>query len=164
MTLPTIIPAEVRAVLGVSATELPDSIISLAHYNTMLELDIEDVNLGMLTEYTTVSALPENSRTATQQRFYDLVHLFSTYSRAKDLLAALPMFSVQRLSDGRAEFSRQNDIYEDVRAGVQGMYNVLRVKVSKVYTVLVPADAAYADSNFERTSAVGLAINPVTNA
>ena len=102
-------------------------------------------------------------RTAKEQLFYDLEHLFCTYSRAKDLLAALPMFSVQRLSDGRAEFSRQNDAYVDTKAGVQGMYERLRVKLSAVYVTLMPGDAAYTEATFEYTSAVGLAINPVTN-
>ena len=163
MTAPITDPSEVRAVLGVSATELPDSVINLAHYSVQVTLDLEEVNAGVPALYTTVSAIPSISRTATEQRFYDLVHLFCTYSRAKDLLAALPMFSVQRLSDGRAEFSRQNDAYVDTKAGVQGMYERLRVKLNAVYVTLMPGDAAYTEATFEYTSAVGLAINPVTN-
>jgi hypothetical protein len=164
MTAPTAISAEVRAVLGVSETELPDSVIALGHYDLQVVLDLEQVNEGIPDLYTTVSALPTISRTATQQRFYDLVHLFCTYSRAKDLLAALPMFSVQRLSDGRAEFSRQTDSYVDVSAGVQGMYERLRIKLTGLYTTLVTADAPYADITFDYAASVGLAVNPVTGA
>jgi hypothetical protein len=163
MTAPAAVPAEVRAVLGVSATELPDSVISLGYSNLQVILELEDVNLGIPALYTTVSALPEISRTVTQQRFYDLVNLFCTYSRAKDLLAALPMFSVQRLSDGRAEFTRQTDPFEDVKLGVRGMFNSLRIKLTGVYTILTPADAVYTDVRHEFTSAVGLATDPVTN-
>lgn len=162
MTAPTTPPAEVRAVLGVSATELPDSVISLGHYDLQTVLSLEDVNEGIPALYITVSALPAISRTATEQRFYDLVHLFCTYSRAKDLLAALPMFSVQQLSDGRAEFSRQTDVFEDVKLGVNGMFNALRIKLTTVYTTLVPADNPYTDVRHDFTSATGLAINPVT--
>lgn len=163
MAAPVTDTAEVRAALGVSATELPDSVINLAHYSTQVILDLEDVNTGIPALYTTVSAISSGSRTVTEQRFYDLVHLFCTYSRAKDLLAALPMFSVRALSDGRAEFSRQDDAYLDTKAGVKGMYERLRVKLTSVYVTLVPADAPYTDTTFEYASAVGLAINPVTN-
>jgi len=157
-------PDEIRAVLGVSATELPDSVINLSQWDTLNTLDLEDVNVGLPTTYATVSALPELSRSTSEQRLYALVRLFTTYAIAKNLLTSLPLFSVQQLTDGRAEFQRQRDIFEDVRVGVDGMFNKLRLKVSAAYVILVPADTAYTSSSHEYTAAVGLAINPVTNA
>jgi hypothetical protein len=118
----------------------------------------------MLTQYATVSALPEGSRTSQEQRFYLLVRLFVTYAIARNLLTSLPLFSVARLSDGRAEFTRQTDPYDDVRLGVQGMFNKLRLKVSAAYVVLVPTDTAYGQVSFGLTSSTGLALDPVTGS
>lgn len=155
---------EVRAALGVSATELPDTVLLQVQWYSLTALDAEDIHSDLLTQYTTISALPEVSRSAAEQRFYLLVRLFVTYAIARNLLVSLPLFSVARLSDGRAEFSRQDDILEDVRQSVQGMFNKLRLKVSAAYVALTPGAVAYSQLSFEFTSSTGIATDPVTNA
>ena len=155
---------EVRSVLGVSATELADTVLTQPQWGTLATIDLEDVNLGIPAIYVTISALASNIRTAQQQRFYELVRLFASYSCAKTLLSSLPLFSVRSLTDGRAEFTRHEDAHLDVRLGVQGMHERLRIKLTTVYTTLVPADAPYADATYTYSASVGLAINPVTNA
>jgi hypothetical protein len=154
--------AEVRAVLGVSATELPDSVISQPQWALTLQLALEDVSLNLPTLYTTVSAIPSVSRTSTQQRFYDLVRLFASYSVAKDLLTSLPPFSVQRLADGRAEFNRFADAFKDVKEGVLGMFQNLRLRLAKQYQVLAPADTVYTQVTEVWTDSATLGTDPVT--
>lgn len=162
MPVPTATPAEVRAALGVSTTELPDATVNLAHYDTLVMLDLESINTSAPTLYDTISALNPNSRTTAEQRYYDLVHLFCTYSRAKTLLAALPMFSVSRLTDGRAEFQRQPDILEDIVDGVKSMYGTIKEKLASQYLLLVPGSGVYVATLFDYTLSTGLAIDPVT--
>ena len=155
---------EVRAALGVSATELPDTVLSQPQYALMLSISFDDVNEGITTLYPTISALLVGSRSAAQQRLYDYARLYATYAIARDLLTSLPLFSVSRLSDGRAEFTRQTDIFEDVRQAVQGVFNKLRLKVSAAYVALTPGAVAYSQLSFEFTSSTGIATDPVTNA
>lgn len=155
---------EVRAVLGVSATELPDLTMAQTQHNLLLTIDLEDVNSGIPDLYTTVSALPEISRSTAQKRFYELTRLFASYTIARNLLTSLPLFSVARLTDGRAEFQRQPDIFADVREGVEAMFNTLRIKLSTIYVVLTPAEALYTSGVFSYATSTGLGTDPVTNA
>jgi hypothetical protein len=155
---------EVRAALGVSKTELPDTVLSLTQWDTLTVIGLEDVHTGIPTLYGTISALPTISRSTTEQRFYDLTRLYACYELAQTLLVSLPLFAVRRLTDGRAEFDRQPDVYEDVREGVRGMHNMLKVKLSATYVALAPGETAYSTLAFSRTLSVGLGIDPVTNA
>lgn len=154
--------AEIRAVLGVSTTELPDTVLAQEQYATMLTLDLEDINTGIPALYTTVSATPEINRTTNEQRFYELARLTAAYAIARNLLTSLPLFSVSRLTDGRAEFERQKDIFEDVRNAVNAMYDKLRARLSAIFVILVPGQPAYTAVTQTFTAATGLATDPVT--
>ena len=154
---------EVRAALGVSKTELPDTVVSLTQWDTLTVIGLEDVNLGIPAFYAIVSAIASNARSTAEQRFYDLTRLYACYNLAQTLLVSLPMFSVKRLTDGRAEFDRQSDIYADVRDGVRGMQSMLRLKLSASFVILSPGAILFNSGNFDRTVSTGLAIDPVTN-
>lgn len=155
---------EVRAALGVSKTELPDTVVSLTQWDTLTVIGLEDVNLGIPTLYGTISAMASNTRSTAEQRFYDLTRLYACYSLAQNLLVSLPLFAVKRLTDGRAEFDRQSDIYADVRDGVRGMLNMLRNKLSASFVGLTPGAILYDNGSFDRTVSTGLGVDPVTNA
>lgn len=156
-------PDEIRAALGVSFTELPDSVLSLTQYELLLTLDLEEVNTSVPAAYATISALLVGDRSLAQQRFYLLARLFATYAIARTLLTSLPLFAVERLTDGRAEFQRQADIYEDVRDGVKSMFNTASTRLAAAYLVLVPGATVPATSTFAYTSSTGLGVDPVTN-
>ena len=156
---------EVRGTLGVSATELPDAVLSQAQWATMLELDLEDVAADLSTQYTTISALPSLSRTTQQQRLYDLVRLFASYTTANTLLTSLPMFGVERLTDGRAEFQRVSDPFTDTREGVSATLVKILKKLAAAYLVLFPnGTVSTPTSTFTMAVATGLSVDPVTNA
>ncbi len=152
---------EVRAVLGLTTTELPDSILSLPMYETLLVLRLEDLNTDLPTTYAEVLALPSESRSATQARFFDLTRLFSAYATAKELLTSLPMLGVQRLTDGRAEFTRQNEQWQDIVDGVDATYSALRQRLTAAYNALVPSAEVLSAVVGITTSAVGMT-DPVT--
>lgn len=153
---------EVRAALGVSSTELTDSVLAQAQWAFQGLLDLEDINSALPDMYTTISGIAQGSRTTAQQRYFDLTRIFMTYAIAKSLLGALPLFSVQKLTDGKAEFDRFADAYKDVADAILGMFNSLRYRLGAAYQALVPGatvDTAYT-STF--TIAVGLGTDPVT--
>lgn len=156
--------AEVRAVLGVSATELSDTVLSQTQYGTVLSMDLMDISTSVPTLYTTISAIPEVSRTANQQWFYDLTRLTAAYAIARNLLTSLPLFSVSRLTDGRAEFERQKDIFAEVRESVNAMYSKLAKKLAELLLVLEPTAIVFAEVTQIYTLSIGLGTDPVTNA
>lgn len=152
---------EVRAVLGLTSTELPDSVLTLPMYETFLALQLEDIGADLPTEYLEILALPSESRSTTQARFFDLTRLFSAYATAKELLTSLPMLGVQKLSDGRAEFTRQSEQWESIVDGVDAAYSTLRERLGLAYKVLVPTASVPTSTTFTMTSAVGMT-DPVT--
>lgn len=152
---------EVRAVLGLTTTELPDSILTLPMYETLLMLQLEAIGADLPTTFTTISDLPSESRSSTQSRFYDLTRLFSAYATAKELLTSLPMLGVQKLADGRAEFTRQAEQWESIVDGVDAAYATLRERLGLSYKVLVPAAIIPSAVVSIMTSAVGMT-DPVT--
>lgn len=156
---------EVRATLGVSGTELPDTVLSQEQWALLLKFNLEDVSTDLPTSYTTISALPSGSRSAAEQRVYELVRLFASYTTANTLLTSLSMFSVERLTDGRAEFQRVNDPYTDTREAVKAMLATIRKKLAAAYLALVPTADVNAGSNtFTMAVSTGLGLDPVTNA
>jgi hypothetical protein len=155
---------EIRAALGVSATEITDLVLARPVYDILLETDLEAVNANIPSLYATISALPSLSRTTAQQRFYDLVRLFACYSLAKTLLSSLPFFAVERLTDGRAEFQRQKDLFGDVRQSIDGIYNTVRLRLSQAQLAVTPLETPYVTTAYDYVVATGLALDPVTNA
>lgn len=71
------------------------------------------------------------------------------------------MFAVASLTDGKAGFSRASDIYEDVRLGVEGMLNTLRVRLSNSYVGLYGGEPK-ATSTFDFVLSSTLGTDPVT--
>jgi hypothetical protein len=103
---------DVRAVFGVTSDELTDATLELGLYerNLRLELDLILNNGGTLIEaFETVSAIPENTRTAAQENLYSAVLLFSPYPVALHLASSLPLFAPKSITDGKAAISRHSE-------------------------------------------------------
>lgn len=157
---------EVRAVLGVSSTELPDLAISQPMYGSLLLLALEDVDLSLPTLFSTLSAIPADTITISQARLVTLVRLYAPHSVADKLLTSLPMFGIQSLTDGRAGFARQNDvsIYADVKVAVKLVLEEIRARLALAYLKLVnPAATSLAMPVLVFAAATGILKDPVTN-
>jgi hypothetical protein len=154
--------AEIRATLGVSATELPDTTLALSTYGVWAQLALEDISLTLPTDYDTTVLLPV--KTPDEQRFIDLVRLYVSYSTAERLLTSLPLFSVKTLTDGRASFTRETDPYKSVREGVLATLRDLRKRLAAAYAALFPAAVIVLvpDPAPTLVLASGLATDPVT--
>ena len=93
---------EVRALLGVSSTELPDDVLSLQVYDIGLTGELYDISPTCASSYVTVSNKQPSARTTAEQWFYDSVRIFAAYAVAKQLTSSLPMFGPKDISDGKA--------------------------------------------------------------
>lgn len=155
---------EVRAVLGVAPEELEDVTLALPLYVRLLTFELSDMASDMVDQYLGVWSLPSAARTAVQQRFFDVVQLYSAYSVSKQLLTSLSLFAPKVVTDGRASVERQNDPYADVRAGVlEGFYQARRRLLSS-YEVLTATVATSTVTAPTIIVATGLAVDPVTGA
>ena len=163
MTLATYTtPAEVRAVLGVSTTELPDAVVNLPIYETGLELALEDVASTLQALYVAALAVLPADRTTTETKLIKLVGLYSAYIIARDMLTSLSQFTVSRLTDGKAEFQRY-DGFDEVREGVNAMLHTLRTKLTALLVAIGVTDVV-APSPFRHIGVVALNKDPVTDA
>lgn len=153
---------EIRAVLGVSDEEIENVTLALPIYATELEFVLSDISEDVITEYTTIAAIAEGSRTAVQQRYYNVVRLFSSYVIAKSLLTSLPMFGFKSVGDGKADTERF-DKWEDVKAGVEAGYTGLLARLKALLQQLDPGFTPVAPVVRNFIVAAGLASDPVTS-
>ena len=152
--------ADVRAILGVSSTELTDSTLSLNTYSFQAELALTDIYASLPALFSSIKANP--APTSAESTLENVVTLYYGYTVAKLLLSALPMFSVKTLDDGRASFSRQNDVFSDVRDGVDSALSSLKARLVNLINTLVPGAISTAAVVRTHVVAVPLAVDPVT--
>lgn len=153
---------EIRAVLGVSDEEIENATLALPMYATELEFALIDIGEDVITEYETIAAIAEGSRTTVQQRYYNVVRLFSSYVVAKSLLTSLPMFGFKSVGDGKADTERF-DKWEDVKAGVEAGYTSLLARLKALLQQLDPTYAPPAPVVRNFIVAATLASDPVTS-
>lgn len=147
---------EIRAVLGVSDDELEDGTLALPMWLTMLRLELGDISEQLEDRYMFTRA--QSTPTPQEQKLLDVVSVFSAYAIAKHLLTSLPLFAPKRITDGRAEVDRVADPFESVRQGVNSNYDTLRGRLNLLLEIAKPT--ANIRTYF---TAVGLAVNPITN-
>lgn len=157
---------EVRAVLGVSSTELPDRTLAQPLYGVHAVLALEDVALTLPAVYAEIATLPDGTATALQARLLTLVRLFVPYAVAAKLLTSLPLFAVQSLTDGRAGFDRQDNgnIFEDVGEDVKAALADITARLSACfYAVTGETPTATAITMPVLTRAALRGLDPVTD-
>lgn len=155
--------SDIRAALGVSDDELDDNTLALSMYSMGLDEDLYDVSTSLTTLYEQIVEKPENDRSVQEGRVYKLVRLFSTYSVAKQLGSALPMFSPKSLSDGKASMSRfSGEPYKDVLKGLSEQYDLFRGRLIKALDDLSSSVGLVADRTV--LLRVSPAYDPVTGA
>lgn len=152
--------AEVRAILGVSTTELPDQTLGLNLYAVEAELLLTDIYDTLPDLFATIKLKP--TPTATEAKLEKLVSLYYSYAVAKQLLTSLPMFSVQTLEDGRASFTRFTGALEDIRDGVDSSLLAAKERLIKTLNTLIPGAVPDNSVTYLHIVATGLAVDPVT--
>lgn len=152
----------VRAVLGVSAKELPDTVLANSIYSVRLKEAILDLHPQMLADFNTVSGL--DSPTSDQQRFLDLMETYAAYNVAQQCLISLPMFSPMTIQDEKAALIRNANAYAQLKADVGDVLTIIRVKLQTVYVAINPS--ALAPTPIDRVFMVGVSLgsDPVTGS
>jgi hypothetical protein len=150
-------------VLGVSSKELTDTTLQQSNNVTHVELALEDVSMNLIALYISVAAIDELSRTVQEQRFYKLTRLYATYALALALSGSLSMFGVSRLTDGKAEFNRFNEI-ESIVEAIGATLATLKLKLAAAFGELGGQGATPAQQTFSTLLVSPLGLDPVTNA
>lgn len=160
MSVNLVTTSSVRAVLGVSAKELPDLVLSSLIYSTKLKEDLLEMHPQLLSDFATIGALA--SPTSNQQRFLDLTETYAAYNVAQQCLISLPMFSPLTIKDEKAELTRNANSYLQLKKDVGAVLSMMRLKLKTIYSTINPA--APVPTATERTLAatVGLSSDPVT--
>ncbi len=118
---------EVRAALGVNDTELPDAVLDLPVYQIGLVRELNKISTSLPAAFSTVSAIAEESRTATQKELYEAVTFFCVYAAARQAGASLGVMAPKDVGDGKASISRFSDSpYKDALNRVDGQYSAAR--------------------------------------
>lgn len=152
---------EIRAALGVSDDELDDATLALNVYSAGLEEDLFDVSPSMISTFTEINEKDEGDRSDKERRVLSLTRLFATYSVAKQLGTALPMFSPKSMSDGKASMSRfSGEPYKDVLKGLSEQYDLFRGRLVKALEDLSSSVGIVTDRTMIRIAVP--AFDPVT--
>lgn len=127
---------EVRAALGVSEEEIEDDTLSLPLYSNVLEVELEDIHVSLPGVYSVIAA--KSTPTEDEARFLQAARLFATYAVAKHLTTALPLFSPEQITDGKAEFRRaqQGLPYQRVIEAVTREYNRFRGRLHQLFALI----------------------------
>lgn len=152
----------VRAVLGVSAQELPDAVLTNPIYATQLREDMLDMHAQMVADFATISAL--TNATSDQERFLDLAQAYAAYNVANQCLTGLPMFAPQTIKDEKSELTRNDDFYERLREDVGAVLAKLASRLRRAYAAVNVGAPVAAPVTPVFAAAVGLSADPVTGA
>lgn len=153
----------IRGLLGANEIEVPDAIISLPAYSTVIDEGLDALNSNIVDMYETVEAIPSGDRTKPQTRFLAQVELYAAHLMASALVSKLPMLAPKKISDSKAELERVNDPYTMLAENLLNTLATLGGRILTTLGVLDPALVPVATARV-RVSAVDLGVDPVTGA
>lgn len=154
--------AEIRATLGVSTTEIPDRLLELPLYGFVVDLYAEKIHDSVVARFLEIKAKTESERTVLEKKFYGTAKLFFPYAVAIYLTATLPMFSLKKLTDGKAEFDRFDDALAITLANLAAMFASISNRLGLALQAMDPTVVIPTYTAIVTSVAVGLAIDPVT--
>lgn len=148
----------VRALLGVSSKELPDSVLSDPLYANRLKLELVDIDQAIEDKYATAQG--ETSEAA--KSFVAAFDIFVVCAMGLFCLPALPMFSPKSVTDGKASFSRYSDSpYRETVSKLEAEYDKYRKELVDALAVYDGGSASdYAPLTFAVVSSPSY--DPVT--
>lgn len=133
---------DVRAALGVTVDELPDSMLGLELYSTGLQIELEDVSPSLEQTYNDIADMDEGDRSPNEQKVYLSARQFASYAVAVQLLPALPLIAVKTVTDGKAGVSRDSAApFKVVIAECRAKYAQTRASLEAKLLALVGSPA-----------------------
>ena len=152
---------QIRAVLGVSDTDIVDETLALPIYSQRLQMALRKIHPSLSTLYKDIENIPEDQRTSLQEQLYNVTQVYAAYYLGFILLSAANMFAFKKLKDGKAEGDRFDDPFaalrDDLSAEVGSLENLLEDLLEQMGEEFTPRAAMplVAISNLD--------IDPVTN-
>jgi hypothetical protein len=128
---------EVRATIGLSSDELPDSVLALEIYANGLELELDSVTMSTGTPLKTMFITLTNSEA--DQYIYNLTRMFSAYAVAIEVATSLSMRAPKTISDSKVSITRFSP-----EATWQDVIEALNLKFKSMKTRLEAIGAAAA--------------------
>ncbi len=134
-------------------------------YGFVVDLYAEKIHDTIVTRFLEVKGKSEADRTLLERKYYGVAKLFFPYAVAMYLTTTMPMFSLKKLTDGKAEFDRFDDALELMLANVATMFASISNRLGLALqamdgpTIIIPTYTAIVTS-----IAVGLAVDPVTTS
>lgn len=129
---------EVRAVLGVTPSELKDDVLNLPVYEMGLRRELIRVSPSLPAAFSTVNALV--TRTDAETSLYEAAKLFAVYATARQAGASVALAAPKGLTDDKSGFDRFADApYKDVLNRVDEAYGRARQDLVDAYTAYAGA-------------------------
>lgn len=133
---------EIRTTCGLSSDELPDSVLSQEIYANVLEEALDDIVLptedpgpGPLdSRFIVIRDTAEGSRTAKEQKLYNLTRMFCAYSVAYEAVTSLSMRAPKAVSDSKVSLTRfsPESTYKDVISTIRNRLDNLKSKIENI--------------------------------
>jgi hypothetical protein len=134
--------AEIRAVIGLSSSELSDDLLKLELYSNVLEMALDAVVLPTETPgpgplkstFIDIAETVPAARTDKEQLLYSLTRLYSTYVVAAEVAISLPMAAPKMISDSKASLTRFSPeaTFRDVVNGILARASELKGKIENI--------------------------------
>lgn len=152
--------AEVRAVMGVSDIELPDSQLELPLYLTKLQADLDSIDDRINGLYENLLEGDEDALDPGEMKFIRAVQVFAPYAVGRGASSFVSMSGLKRIEDGKAKAERFANSFGDMLQGIVSEYYKWRAHLVEMFTALGYEVAPLPPRVW--TSVVTPAYNPVT--
>ncbi len=154
-------PTSIRALLGVSDKELPDTTVLDSFYWLSLQAELRRIAADIFTDYADAVELADTDVAAEQ--FTNAVSLFSAYAVARSCMVAMPQFAARSVTDGKAGFIRHTSTsFDNAVSRFDVEYARARAAVVEAYKVYKPTASITADILRSCLSVSGVGTDPVT--
>lgn len=154
---------EIRAILSLTEAELEDSTLALQLYETQLQELFYEIDEELLTQYDAIERIGVSSRTRKQQRFFNLAQAFSSYGVCNMLLESLPLLTVKKEQDARAQYEHFDAPFEDIASAVKAGFSTSRSRLIAAFNDLGATQLTTGSKTWSITGTAGIALDPVTN-
>lgn len=124
---------EVRAVLGVTISELKDDVLTLPVYEMGLRRELIRISPSLPAAFSTVNSLV--TRSDVERTLLEASKLFAVYAVAKQAGASVALAAPKGMTDDKSGFDRFADApYKDVLVRVDTAYAAARQDLVDAYT------------------------------
>jgi hypothetical protein len=152
-------PDSVRAVLGVSAKEAKDVLITDNVYLTHILERLDELGDTLATDYRTAAAA--EPRSELQNRFVLAVQTLCAHEVALKIIPSLGALAPQRITDGQSEAQRVDNPYTQMAGPITDSLTLVRASVRRAYAKLTGANTPLST---QRTNVANsaLGVDPIT--